>query len=212
MQMTRCALLFSVVVLLAVALPASVEKYDYRIELDGNEIAIMELSIDSESATATVEGFTEHFDLKNQRWQDDESKQWVTLKECEAWAKKSKEESSKSALTAPEDLREFIQWSLDPKFDIAFMGDTLTLTSGQVDYKIVVEKPTGDVTNYFRYARLNSYKKAMTEKKLAPFAELLVLEELERRKVLPKSMEVQITGVPEAPSFKITISDSAKAE
>ncbi|MEM7315858.1 MAG: hypothetical protein AAF497_22210, partial [Planctomycetota bacterium] len=58
-----------------------------------------------------------------------------------------------------------------------------------------------------RYARLNAYKKAMTERRLPPFAELKVLKELERRKLMPKSMEVRLPGVPGAPEFKMVFSE-----
>jgi hypothetical protein len=54
------------------------QEYEIKLEADGEEIAIVELSIKSEAATAKVGDITEHFDLMQQRWQHDELKQWVT--------------------------------------------------------------------------------------------------------------------------------------
>jgi hypothetical protein len=75
---------------------------------------------------------------------------------------------------------------------------------------IVGQKTDRDLTHYFRYARLNAYKKAMTERKLPPFAELRVIEELERRKMMPTSMEVQIPGIAGAPTIKMLIATKAQ--
>ena len=114
------------------------------------------------------------------------------MSQCETWARQSKEKSSNSAVTIPEPIRSFVQWSLDPTFEVEETDTTLTLTSGQVDYTITGQKTDSDLTSFFLYARLNAYKKAMTERKLPPFAELKVLAELERRNMRPESMEVQI--------------------
>jgi hypothetical protein len=187
------------------AAPAQAVEYKINLESNGEQIAVIELSIKSDTAISRVADMTERFDLKNQRWQHDESKEWVTLSQCDSWATQSKDKSRTSNASVPEHVRAFVEWSLDPKFEIESTQDMLTMTSGQVDYKIAVEKSDGD-SNYYRYARLNAYKKAMTERKLPPFAELLVLEELERRRLMPRSMEIQIPGVPGAPSIKMLIS------
>jgi hypothetical protein len=105
------------------------------------------------------------------------------------------------------DTRPFVRWSLVPTFKVESADSTLILTSGQVDYKIIGKTTDSDHTGFFRYARLNAYKKAMTEKKLPPFAELKVLEELETRKMLPKSMEVRIPGVPGAPTINLVYNE-----
>jgi hypothetical protein len=209
--MSKETLFSTLLALFAATSPLQADEYKIELQSNGEETAVIELSIKGDTAIAKVADVTERFDLKNQRWQHDESKQWVPLSECETWAKQSKERSIKSVASAPEKVRPFIQWSLDPKFEISHTDNTLTLTSGQVDYKIVAEKPNRDLSGYYRYARLNAYKKAMTERKLPPFAELLVLEELERRKLLLKSMEIQMPGVPGAPSFKIVMSSEGEA-
>lgn len=198
---------FVLFAVLAVASRLSAQEYTIDLESGGKQMAVIELSIDKDEATAKVGDITERFDLKNQRWQHADSKQWVSLAQCEAWAQQSKDKSSKSAASIPEKIRPFVEWSLNPKFTVEVKDSAITLTSGQVDYAITATKTDRDLTDYFRYARLNAYKKAMIARKLPPFAELKVLEELERRKVMPKSMEVRIPGVPDAPEFKMIFSE-----
>jgi hypothetical protein len=181
------------------------QKYRIAIQSNGKEIGVIDLLIQGDAATSTVADVTERFDLRNQRWQHDGSKEWVTLSECESWAIQSKDKSQTSSASVPEQIRPFVEWSLDPTFDVVSTNGILTLTSGQVDYKIAVERYDRDLANYYRYARLNAYKKAMTARKLPPFAELLVLDELERRNVMPKTMQVQIPGVPGSPVIEIFI-------
>lgn len=205
--MTPTHLSAVVFTLFTVVSPLWAQEYAIDLESNGKKIAVIKLSIDSNEATAKVDDVTERFDLKNQRWQHAESKQWVSLAQCEAWAKQSKEKSANSAASIPENFRPFVEWSLSPKFNVEATDSAITLTSGQVDYAITVTKTGADLTNYYRYARLNAYKKAMTERKLPPFAELKVLEELERRKLMPTSMEVRIPGVPGAPEFKMTFTE-----
>jgi hypothetical protein len=193
--------------MLAVSSQLCAQEYAIDLESNRERIAVIELSINSEEAVSRVADVTERFDLKNQRWQHADSGQWVSLGQCETWAKQSKEKSSNSTASIPEQARPFVAWSLSPTFEVEVTNTKLKLTSGQVDYEIVVTKSGSDTSNYFRYARLNAYKKAMTERKLPPFAELKVLEELERRKLMPKSMEVRIPGVEGAPAFKMIFNE-----
>lgn len=206
-----CMLLFVFGVSMFAGAWTPYDEYKLSVQANGEELAVATLSISDDAAVVKTGDVTEHFDLKNQRWQH-ESKQWVTLKQCELWARQSREKARSSSVVVPDEIRTFIEWTMRPKFEISSTDDTLTLTSGQIDYKIEVEKTERDLTNYFRYARLNAYKKAMTERKFAPFPELLVLEELEQRKLLPKSMEVKMLGIPGAPAFKIVISNEVGAE
>jgi hypothetical protein len=131
----------------------------------------------------------------------------VSLDQCETWAKETKEKSSKSKVSIPDKIRPFIEWTLNPTFDVKATDTALTLTSGKVDYEITGEKSDRDLTNYFRYARLNAYKKAMTERKFPPFAELKVLKELEQRKMIPTEMEVRIPGVDGSPTIKMVLEE-----
>lgn len=182
---------------------------EYRIDLSSNgaELAVVELTIEGDIATATIGGVAERFDLKQGRWQDEASGKWVTLAQCEQWAAQSKEKSKASVASIPPQVRPFVLWSLDPTFESKSTETSLTLTSGQVDYRIAGEKSNRDLFNYFRYAKLNAYKKAMTERKLPPFAELKAIEAMERSGMAPTSITVEITGVPGAPTIKMGISD-----
>jgi hypothetical protein len=186
------------------------QEFEITFKSDGEKIAVIDLTITSETATARTGDVIERFDLKQLRWQHDESKEWVTLSQSEAWAKQSKEKSSNNVDSIPDKVRPFVRWSLEPTFKTTATDTTLTLISGQVDYKIVAQKTDGDLTNYFRYAKLNAYKKAMTERKLPPFAELAVIEELERRKMMPTSMEIRIPGIAGAPMIQVLMAAKAK--
>ncbi len=205
--MRHSPLLALVFAIFTVTSQVRAQEYKINLKANGEDIAFIDLSIRGNTAITKVGDMTERFDLKNLRWQHDESKQWVSLEHCETWAKQSKEKTKKSTVSVPDQIRPFVLWSLAPTFEIAATDTILTLTSGQVNYKIVVEKADQDLLGYFRYARLNAYKKAMTEGKLPPFAELLVIDELERRKLMPRSIEIQIPGIPGAPTIKMLIAN-----
>lgn len=185
------------------------QDYTIEFEANGETLAVVKLVIEKDVATTTVDGVIERFDLSKQSWWHDGFNQWVTLAQCEAWAEESKQRSTNSAASIPKAIRPFVLWSLDPQFEIAETKTSLTLTSGQVDYDIVVEQTEADLTAFFRYARLNAFKKAMAEKKLPPFAELRVIDELEVRQLKPLSMKVEVPGIPEAPAMKITYHEEA---
>ncbi len=203
-------LLSSIIAACLVFSTALADDYKLTLQANGEELAVIELSITDDKAIAKVGDITELFDLKEQRWQHDDTKQWVTLSESVSSTRKSKEKAEANLASIPETNREFFAWSLNPKFEVTATDDTLVLTSGQIDYKIKVEKFDSDPTNYFRYAKLNAYKKSITERKLPPFAELYALEELERRKLMPKKMEVDMPGIPGAPSFTLVVSTNSR--
>lgn len=181
------------------------ESYEIKIRSNGEEIAVIDLTIDDSIAIAKVGQSTERYDLKQLRWQDDASGKWVSLAECETWAKQSMDKANKSTVSIPASIRPFIMWTINPKFKIAQTDTTLTLTSGQVDYIISGMKTESDLSNYFKYARLNAYRKAMTERKLAPFSELRAIDEMERSKLKPESVEIKIPGVPGSPTITMLI-------
>jgi hypothetical protein len=201
---------FTVIALALVASQLSAANYDISVHSVGKKLVGMQLSIQGDTATATVGDLVEHFDLKQMRWQNDVAKQWISLSQCKTWGQQSKERSAKSTVKLPEKIRAFIAWNLDPKFEVKETATTLTLTSGYVDYTIVGEKTDRDLTNYYRYARLNAYKKAMTLRKLPHFAELKVLDELERRKMIPRSMEVRMPAIAQIPTMTVKIRDKHK--
>ncbi|EMI42310.1 hypothetical protein RRSWK_05153 [Rhodopirellula sp. SWK7] len=182
---------------------------EYRIDLQSNgiELDVVELDIKDGIATATVGDTTERFDLKQNRWWNEASGQWVTLSQCKTWAAQSNKRTKASSASIPPHVRSFVLWSLNPMYESKATGTLLTLTSGQFDYHIMGEKSNRDLSNYFGYAKLNAYKKAMTERKLPPFAELKAIEAMERSGILPRLITVEIPGIPDAPTIKMRMSD-----
>ncbi|TWT77401.1 hypothetical protein Pla123a_20620 [Posidoniimonas polymericola] len=182
----------------------SAEDFVVTMLSNGEELSRSRLSIEPDAATLRVGDEVESFDLKGTRWLDGRSGVWVTLAQCEAWAKQTVAITKQSVADAPANIRQFVSWTIEPSFEIQDRGaGTLTLTSGVVDYAIAGEQREEGLSNFFRYAKLNAYKKAMVERKVAPFAELKVIEELERRRLFPVVMSVEIPGVPSAPAFEI---------
>ena len=60
---------FLIIVTVGGATPG--EDYKIRAFANDKEVAVVDLSIDAEEATVKVDGFSEKFDLKQQRWQHD---------------------------------------------------------------------------------------------------------------------------------------------
>jgi len=81
----------------------------------------------------------------------------------------------------------------------------LLLTSGFLDYKITVAPGGPELPAYYKFARLNAYRKAMTLRQQLPLAELLVLKELETRNLLPRRMEVRFPSIPEGPTAVVEL-------
>lgn len=201
----RPPLFFAVVAtLVTIASSLCAQEYTIDVESNGDRIAVVNLLIAEDEATATVGDVIEHFDLKDQCWQYTDSKEWVSRSQCETWAQQSKEKSINSTASISERIRPFGLWSLDPTFRVEATDRTLKLTSGQVDYIITAKTTERDLTGIFRYARLNAYMKAMSERKLPPFAGLKVLEEMEHRKMRPESIVVRIPGVAGSPVSSLT--------
>jgi hypothetical protein len=172
---------------------------------DGESVAKIHLRIDGDEAIASVDGETERFNLKSLSWLDNNTNQWITIEQCKAWAEQSKARSGKSIASAPLGVRAFLTWSLDPSFSVEMSDEALRLTSGQVDYVIEGVASTVNMDGYFRYAVINAYKKAMTERKLPPFAELKAIEEMKSLGHIPRTISVTIPGVPESPVIVLEI-------
>jgi hypothetical protein len=191
---------------------SSLHVVDLTVALKSNEqtLANILLKIEGDFATATVAGETERFNLKDMSWLDGTTGKWISLDQCKAWAAQSKEKSLASANAAPVQMRPFLLWSLDPTFKVINSDGTLRLTSGQVDYLIEGEASKADVGGYFRYAVLNAYKKAMTERKLPPFSELRAIDEMKALGHIPRRISVKIPGVQGAPELEIEITDKTR--
>jgi len=209
--MHRLPLFAALLLLQACDATPRADEYTLRIYANEQELGVVALTVDADVAIANAGSVSERFDLKNQRWQQDETKQWVTMAECKEWQKNSEEKTRRSQVSVPAEMRSFIAWTLNPIFKVEEDNQTLRLTSGHVDYVIVADKAEADVTSYFRYARLNAYKKVMTGASKFPiYPELKVLDELERRKLLPASMEIRIPAVKGAPRLRIEIIRKAR--
>jgi hypothetical protein len=208
--MTIRKLIGAVLLVFGLTIAPRAEDYSLRVESDGEELVVFELSVNADAATVKIkdaEDFVENYDLKDQRWQDDQTKEWFTLAQCEKWAEQTAEKSKVSLNSAPEKIRAFAEWTLDPQYETTVTDDLLTMKSGQVDYKVTFKKSDRDLTNYFRYLRLNAYKNAMRQKNILPFAELKVIDELEKRKLMPTSMEIAIPAIEGSPLIKMTIEE-----
>ena len=185
---------------------ASELKIDFKIE--GKSTAEILLTIEGDIATARVGDETEQFNLKDQSWLDPKTSKWTTLTQCKEWAEQSKAKSLQSADAAPANIRPFLLWSLNPTFKIEKVNDTLRLTSGQVDYVIEGQASKTGVEKYSRYAVLNAYKKAMTERKLPPFSELKSITEMSNLGHIPRKITVTMPGIPKAPKFEVEITET----
>lgn len=194
-----------VVALLGFAGVAGGAELTIQVRTDTNTVAAIDLKIEGDLATTTVAGGVEQFNLRDMSWRDDRTGRWISFAQCQEWARQSKAKMKRSADAAPAHVRDFFQWSLKPKFKVAKSDGVLRLTSGQVDYVIEGEASKTGVDAYFRYAVLNAYKKAMTEGKFPPFAELKAIEEMKRLGRIPERILVTIPVVPGSSVIELTI-------
>jgi hypothetical protein len=188
--------------------PASASELKVVLKIDGAPAAEILLRIEGDIATAKVADETEQFNLKELSWLDPTTSKWTTLDQCKKWAEQSKARSLKSAEAAPANIRPFVLWSLDPTFKVEKVNDTLRLISGQVDYAIEGQASKNATEKYFRYAVLNAYKKAMTERKLPPFSELMAIAEMKKLGHIPRRINVTMPGIPKAPKFEMEITET----
>lgn len=187
---------------------ASASELKINFKIEGLAPVEIVLTIKDDMATVKVEDETEQFNLKELSWLDPKSGKWTTLDQCKEWAEQAKAKALKSADTAPANIRPFLLWSFDPKFKVEKANDTLRLTSGQVDYVIEGQASKAGAEKYFRYAILNAYKKAMTERKLPPFSELAAITEMKNLGHIPRKITVTMPGIPRAPKFEAEITET----
>lgn len=187
---------------------ASASELRIDLKIQGESMAEILLKIDGDLATSKVADEVEQFNLKDQSWLEPKTKKWTTLAQCKAWADQSKAKSLKSAESAPANVRPFMLWSLNPTFKVEKANGVMRLTSGQVDYVIEGQASRSGAEKYFRYAVLNAYKKAMTERKVPPFAELKAISEMAALGHIPKKITVTMPGVPKAPKFEMEITET----
>ena len=198
-------ILFVLVIAICMSCPL-LHATDYEITANFNNAIILPITLNIKDGTAiskTME-VTETFDVKDQRWLHDETEKWVTLEESEDIMKKAKERSQEQLKTKPKEETDFVRWALNPEFEITEEDGAIIFKSGRVDYRCEVTKPKYDATDFYRFARLNSCKKAIVQRRVPPYAELKVLEELEKRKVIPSKMRIEIVGIKGGPIVEMT--------
>ena len=136
-----------------------------------------------------------HYDLKDMSWRDPPKKQKVRLADGVAWAEASAKKSRQSLQkVADPKTKKFAALTLDPSFETKLDGETLVMTNEAFEYRISSDQKfaEGQKTRFFAYDHLNAYRKAMTDRKLPPFAQLVVTKELEKRAMIPSRLELTI--------------------
>src|SRR5262245_47492939 len=96
--------------------PAS--EFKITVKIDGRPPTEMFLKIEGDTATTKDADETEQFNLKDQSWLDPTTGNWVTLAECKKWVEESDAQGRKNVATAPDSIRAFLLWSLDPTFKV----------------------------------------------------------------------------------------------
>jgi hypothetical protein len=152
---------------------------EYAVELDAN----------NESRVAAI------YNLTDGSWRDANTGQEITLQTCEQWARASSEMSRKSLAQATDtNLKRFVELSLEPKFEVIEGNGEITLQNDVLMYRVSNPVPLSELQRqrFFAYDRLNAYRKAMTERKLPPFPQLAVDDEIERLEFVPGQIDVEI--------------------
>jgi hypothetical protein len=183
------------------------DKLTIDVKADGQLVASVSLAVDASLAVATVEGERELFNIREMSWLEPSTGEWVPLARCKKSVEESKAQSLVNAVSAPDKMRAFLLWSLNPSFEVQESNGILRLTSGQMDYVIEGVASKKNAGRYFDYAVLNAYKKAMEEEGMPPFAELQALAEMSKLGYIPSKITVSIPGVPDAPGFVMEISE-----
>ena len=183
------------------------QEYIITLESYGVKSGVIELTIKDNKATSTMNGVKEEFDLKNMKWKDQNSEKWISIEDCKKWTEQSKNKTLQniSKQKLPDNIKAFIEWSLDPKFNESKENFKLSLISGKVDYVIEGKLSDKGASEYYKYAILNAYKKAMTQGKLPPFSELKAIESMIKLEYIPEKISVNIPVIPQAPKITLKI-------
>ncbi len=135
------------------------------------------------------------YDLVAMSWQEFDPPRKVTMADCESWGKATTEISRKSlSKSSDPELTRFVKSLLDPQFDVTSSEDAITLANDVLTYRISNPMPldSHQRQRFFAYDRLNAYRKAMTDRKLPPFPQLAVDDELEHRQFAPGTIKLTI--------------------
>ena len=199
-----------IISMVSLLLAASAGAVDFIVKsvADGQPVGEMQLQVGDATATATADGATESFNLKDMSWFDSESNRWMTIPDCLALLEQSKARTMKSMESAPAHVRPFVQWLMEPSFTVERSKDSLRLLSGHIDYVIAGEASRTSVEAYFRYAVLNAYKKAVVLRKLPPYPELRAIQEMKTLGYIPRVMSIAMPGIPGSPTFVVEVTET----
>ena len=134
------------------------------------------------------------FDLRGARWFDWTRKQWITFKDAEAWAEASRKRSEASLEQVRDEFaRKYAAATMDPKFKVEKTERGVRLSNEVLTYDVTARGvPKEMADSFFTHQRLSAFWQAMLERKAPPFPMLSVVGELEKRKLLPETMELTV--------------------
>jgi hypothetical protein len=177
----------------------------------GDETARATIYLVGQHAVEFAEGKSEPeavYDLREMSWRDLSSRRTVRLTDCEVWAKATVERTKTSlAKTADPKLRRFVEAQLDPQFKVREGDGKLTLANDVFKFEIRSKQSVTEKQRdlFFRYDTLNAYRKAMLERKLAPFPQLAVGKELAARDMVPNEMTLTVTTSDEPVRLRVEL-------
>lgn len=169
-------------------------------ELESFFVGDRVVEFDDETKKPTV-----MFDMQKKSWKEFESGKNVTIKDAEAWATASLKRSSERIEQLKKERADLqaalrlIEFTFDPKFDIQEKDDTLILDSEMMRYEIRNNKAVSDNirSRIFAYDKLNAYRKAMVQRKLAPLVQLEVDRIMAEKDYFPAELSMTLTVVDE---------------
>lgn len=135
------------------------------------------------------------YDLANDSWICETFKKVIALPDCEMWAKKSSELTMESIRKSTDkEAIEFTNSLIKPNFVVELKNEVLTISNSHLTYilsaPINVDPKRKD--RFFKYDKLNAYRKAMIQKQVPPFAQIRVDEEVLKTGKFFSELSVQI--------------------
>jgi hypothetical protein len=119
---------------------------------------------------------------------------------------------------AAQTLERFVELSLAPKFEISEGDDELTLSNEIMTYRVSrpMQLDELQLKRFFTHHRLRTYREAMG-KRIPPFAQLAVIDELARRQFAPGKVErelrtLTLVGENQITSVSFTVEEVSNSE
>jgi hypothetical protein len=153
------------------------------------------------------------YDLENFWWHDSKPRRIVRIKDCEDWTR-SAAESWRNVAAAT--LRPFVELSLEPNFEVAEGDDELTLSNEIMTCRVSrpIKLDELQLKRFFTHNRLRMYREAMG-KRMPPFAQLVVVDELASRQFAPGKVECELRtlmGDNQTTSLSLTVEEMSDSE